>query len=698
MMPSDLPPSVLARAAAVYVRQSTMGQVQENLESQRRQYGLADLARSYGFREVHVIDGDLGRSGSGMTDRPGFEHLVTLVCSGTIGALFALEASRLARNGRDWHRLIELCGIVGTRVIDGDGMYDPRRPNDRLLLGLKGTMSEFELTLLRSRLVEAQTAKAKRGEFRLTVPVGYVWPHGGTVELDPDKRVQDVIRLIFNKFDELGSAHQVLRWMRRERIEFPGIDLPDGSGSRSKRTWRLPTYRQVVSVFKNPFYAGVYAYGKSEAKVEVIDGHCRKTYKHPRAEDQWTVRIADHHQGYIDHAHYLRNQERLALNTYSRQSAEAKSARGGRGLWAGLVRCQRCGHKLHVMYCGKKGALVRYVCNHERRNRGETCCVWFGATRVDAALTQQILDVVQPHAVEAARLAARLADDKIELILHAKRQELQQAEYEARLAGRRYEAVDPDNRLVAGELEARWNASLARVAQVRSQLEKAKTESTENATVSVDRLHELAQDLERVWHSKEADMRIKQRIIRTLVVEILADREPDSHDVRLTVHWRGGRHSTLTVRLPKTGEHRRRHPPEAVTLVRAMAGKWSNEHVAATLNRLGHQTGQGMSWTAQRVQALRQTHGIPGYAPRVGDGAALTMFQAAQQLGVTSHVIRKMIQLGILAASQVMPDAPWQIRTADLDLPAVREFLTRRRPGAPCRELRDERQPMIPGI
>ncbi len=697
MSRADLPDDVTSRAAAVYVRQSTLGQVQENLESQRRQYGLADLARSYGFREVHVIDDDLGRSGSGLTARPGFEHLVTLVCTGTVGAVFALEASRLARNGKDWHRLVELCGIVGTRVIDGDGVYDPRRPNDRLLLGLKGTMSEFELTLLRSRLVEAQTSKARRGEFRFSVPVGYVWPHGGKVELDPDVRVQDVVRLIFRKFAEFGSAHQILRWLRREGIEFPKQDLGGPPGQRTSRLWRPATYRQVVCILKNPFYAGVYAYGKSEAKVEIKDGQCRKTYKHARAPEKWTVRLAGHHTGYIDDAQFARNQEALARNSFSRPSAEAKSARGGRALLAGLLRCRRCGHKLTLTYSGTGGKVVRYSCCMARRLCGEGQRVWFGATRPDLAVGEQILAVVQPHAVDAAILASQAVADKQAQVLQAKRLEVQQAEYEARLAARRYEAVDPDNRLVAGELEARWNAALTRAAELREDLQRREAETMAAPDPTAD-LHTLARDLASLWHSDRADMRLKQRIVRTLIVEIMVDRAPASHDAVLTIHWRGGRHSTLTVRLPKTGEHRRQHTPEVISLVRSMAGTWSDEHIAAMLNRGGHRTGQGLTWNAVRVGGLRQTHGIPAYAARHGDGASMTMLQAAQHLGVTCHVIRRLIKLEILAATQVMLDAPWQIRTADLDAPAVREFLASRRTLAPCRKTSDDRQPMIPGI
>jgi DNA invertase Pin-like site-specific DNA recombinase len=697
MRTNDLPASVTSRAAAVYVRQSTPGQVHDNLESQRRQYALADLARTYGFRDVHVIDGDLGRSGSGSVERPGFEHLVTLVCSGTIGAVFALEASRLARNGRDWHRLVDLCGIVDTRVIDADGVYDPRRPNDRLLLGLKGTMSEFELTLLHSRLAEAKTAKAKRGEFRLRVPVGYVWPLGGQVELDPDERVQSLIRLVFQKFDELGSGHKVLFWMRKNGIEFYGQTRAGVSRDKSACVWRPTTYRQILGILTNPFYAGVYAFGKHETKVSVTDGRARKTLKNRPSEADWTVRIPLHHPGYIDEAQYERNRQRLGQNHFAKSTADAKAARGGRALLAGLLRCARCGQRLAVAYSGRSAKNPRYACNLGHRNRGLPHCIGFGALRTDKAVAEQVLAVVEPHAIAAATMAAKLVQNQRDLAVHARRQALEQAEYEAKLAARRYEAVDPDNRLVARQLELRWNEALARVEFLGIELRRQDAEIPVTF-VPPERLDALAHDLHAVWHSEDADMHTKQRIVRTLIAEIVADVDDAAGEAVLTIHWRGGRHSSIRARLPKTGEHGRQHAPDSIKLVESMAGTWSDEHIAATLNRLGHQTGHGLSWTASRVGALRKTHGIAAYASREGGGTWLTMYESAQALGVTSHVIRRMIRRGKLAATQVMPAAPWQIRATDLQAPAVAEFLVSRRTLAPCRPNADPRQPMIPGI
>jgi DNA invertase Pin-like site-specific DNA recombinase len=318
-----------ANIAVVYVRQSTPQQVQSNVESQRRQYELVDVAKRRGFRDVEVIDDDLGRSASGTVERPGFDRLVAALCAGQVGAVLCLDASRLARNGRDWHHLLELCGLVEARVIDLDGVYDPCRPNDRLLLGMKGSISEFELGVIRSRMYEAARSKAKRGELRISMPIGYISDRHVGLGLDPDLRLQEVIRLVFQKFRELGSARQVLLWMASQNIHFP---YSSNGRTLTSFEWRPIRYRNVISILKNPFYAGVYAYGKSEKRTAIVDGRARKSYGHRRPMDAWEVFIKDHHQGYIDWAEYERNQALLAGNAYGRVG-DTKSARGGARCW-----------------------------------------------------------------------------------------------------------------------------------------------------------------------------------------------------------------------------------------------------------------------------------------------------------------------------------------------------------------------------
>lgn len=304
MRRTELPESVLQRRAVVYVRQSSAIQAQENLESQRRQYELAALAAEYGFRDVVTIDEDLGRSASGLVARPGFEALVAQLCQGMVGAVFCLEASRLARNGRDWHHLLELCGLVGARVIDGDGVYDPAVPNDRLLLGLKGTMSEFELTLMRRRLVEGAQAKAKRGEFRIPVPIGYLWSRETGLEMDPDRRVQEAIRTVFRLFERFESARRVHKYMCRERLLFP---RPVDAKRQRPLRWMPPAYRNVISVLQNPFYAGAYVYGKTTHRTTLAGGRLEKTYGHARPMSEWAVVLRDHHAAYVAWDAFERN-------------------------------------------------------------------------------------------------------------------------------------------------------------------------------------------------------------------------------------------------------------------------------------------------------------------------------------------------------------------------------------------------------
>lgn len=694
MTTRELPKAVLARAAVVYVRQSTGVQVHENLESQRRQYELVDLAREYGFREVNVIDEDLGRSASGAVDRPGFRNLVGRVCEGSVGAVFCLEASRLARNGRDWHHLLELCGLVGALVIDSDGVHDPALPNDRLLLGLKGTMSEFELTLIRKRLLDAAVAKARRGELRIGVPVGYVWAQDGGLVMDPDRRIQETIRMILRLFERLGSATQVLLHMRREGLLFP---RPADGKSLAELAWRAPAYRNVISVLKNPFYAGAYAYGKSKVQTTLVEGSLRKAYGRSRPMEEWTVLVRDHHEAYVTWEDFERNRERLARNSFCQRAGGAKSSRGGQALMAGLLRCRRCGRMLHVVYTGHY-AKPRYTCRRGRQMHGVDACIAFGARRVDLAVAEEILLVVEPLAIESALMAEREAVAQIEERRRALELERQQAEYEMKLAARRYEKVDPDNRLVAAELEARWNAAMSRLRDCEARLIAS---DAGNASPPVDResLMDLAKDLPALWKSPSADMRTKQRLVRTLIEEIIVDLDDEKREIILVVHWRGGQHSELRVSKPQPGEHTMCNAPEVEEVVRQMGARWSDEHIAATLNRMGASTPFGHTWNARRVAGFRRTKGIPGYESAVKDGRCLTMVEAADKIRVSCHVIRKLIKDGVLPAKQYVSDAPWQILAADLERPEVVAALRsrRRRAGRPSRISRDDRTLKIPG-
>ena len=665
-----LPPALLKRKAVVYVRQSTQAQVHLNLESQRRQYELVDEARRQGFRDVEVIDDDLGRSASGTVARPGFDKLVAWLCAGEVGAVLCFDASRLARNGRDWHHLLELCGLVEARVIDLDGVYNPCRPNDRLLLGMKGSISEFELGILRTRMLDAARAKARRGGLRISVPIGYIWHRKIGLGFDPDLRVQEAIRVIFSRFRQLGSARQVHLSLRADEVHFP---RPSDGKKLIAFDWTPVRYRNVISVLKNPFYAGVYAYGKSENRTEIVDGRARKTYGHYRPLQECEILLKNHHEGYIDWAEFERNQNQLAANAYRRKDG-AKSGRGGRALLVGLLTCGRCGRRLTVNYTGRSAQPV-YRCDRGSVMLGLRRCMTFGGLRIDAAVVRELIHAVEPMAIEAALSAERMHMETQREQQSILELELQQARYEASLAERRYAACDPDNRLIAAQLETGWEATLRRVQECESRLDAARAPKV---TPAKPDFAGLAEDLDAAWKTPHVTMRTRQQLLRALVNDITVDIDEAAREIVLTIHWKGGQHSELRLRKPQSGEHDCRTSDEALAVIRSMATRWSDEDIAATLNRMRMPTGQGKTWTAHRVSSIRRVRGIHAYRSAVKDGEWLTMIEAARLYGVTSHRIRTLIKAGILPAEQVVPGAPYQIRASDLKTDRVVQAMGRK--------------------
>ena len=386
------------RQAYVYVRQSTADQLLHNHESRRRQYALTERARALGWSEVVVVDDDLGRSGGGV-ERPGFERLLLAICEARVGIVLAVEASRLARNGRDWHTLLEFCGLVGCLLADEDGVYDPRLANDRLLLGMKGTMSEMELSLLRQRSLEALRQKARRGELFFTVAVGYRKARHDRIEIDPDLRVREAIALVFHKFAECRSVRQCICGLARKRFAFR-------PSSRDQQglwiVWKLPVYNTVLHLLTNPIYAGAYAFGRTYSRVTVREGRKRVVRGYRRAQSDWEVLLPDHHEGYISWEEFERNQRLIADNANSKGLMARGSVRRGDALLAGLLRCGHCGRRLHVSYSGTAGYCVRYHCRGAHLNHGTERCIAFGGLRVDAAVSAELLRVLAPLGIEAA--------------------------------------------------------------------------------------------------------------------------------------------------------------------------------------------------------------------------------------------------------------------------------------------------------
>jgi excisionase family DNA binding protein len=657
-----LTPERLARRAIVYVRQSKPIQVIHNQESQRLQYRLVERARELGFAQVKAIDEDLGRTACGLVERPGFEHLVGEVCSGEVGAVFCIEASRLARNGREWHHLIELCGMVGAVVIDLDGVYDPNLINDRLLLGLKGQMSEFELNLFRQRSSEAIQEKARRGELRLPLPVGFCWTSDGKIVKDPDQRVQQAVQLVFRKMAELGSMRQVMIWFRQEKVSLPAF--PVGQGTM---VWKLPLYITIHSMLTNAVYAGAYAFGKTETRVKIVGGHARRSSGHRKPRQEWRVLIRDHHPGYLSWEEYERNQAMITENTFMKSGAESKAGRGGRGLLAGLLRCGRCGRMLYVNYAG---SVIRYMCRGGHNDRGENWCVSFGGLRVDAAVANEVLRAIEGNAIEAACEAAEQIQQQRQEVRKSVELELEQARYEAGLAARRYEAVDPDKRLVAAELEARWNEALQKIQDLEYRLNEFDS-NTESASVPDKQLLlSLAQDLPSVWNAPSTDMRLKQRIVRILVQGIIANVDANSKEIVLLIHWAGGRHSELRVKKSETGKHGNCTSLDAIEVIRKMAGQFPDEEIASTLNRLRLRTGVDNAWNAIRVYSVRHRLQLPAF-DAFRPQNQITLKEAAKRLNLSPPSVRKMIDEKILPASQIVECAPWRIPVQALDAEVV---------------------------
>jgi len=547
---------------------------------------------------------------------------------------------------------------------------------------MKGSISEFELNVLRTRMHDAKRQKAHRGELRISVPIGYIWHREVGLGIDPNLQLQEVIRLIFVRFRELGSARQVLLSLRAQQVHFP---RPSDGRTLTHFDWLPVRYRNVISVLKNPFYAGAYVYGKSGKQMAIVDGRARKSYKHPKPFEEWDVLLREHHEGYIDWAEFERNQKQLSANAYSK-AGDVKSSRGGRALLAGLLACARCGRRLSVAYTGRIPRAV-YRCD---RFDIPPRCMSFGGSRIDAAIGNELLRVVEPLAIEAAQQAEHMQMDTLNEQRRIVELELQQAQYEATLAERRYAACDPDNRLIAAQLEKNWEAALRRVQACQTRLETAGAPMAEAAPPDFVK---LAENLQAAWNAPGVTMRMRQQLVRALIVDIVADVDEAAREVILTIHWHGGQHSQLRIRKPRTGEHGCSTSDEALAVVRSMASRWSDQDIAASLNRMGLRTGQGKTWTAHRVSSIRRVRDIHAYKSAEKEGEWLTMFEAAKLLGVTSHAIRRLINDRVLPAEQVMPDAPWQIRASDLRSEVVTSALTRKH--RPCRNDVEGQIPMF---
>jgi len=679
-MNDKIQPQHRSRAAYVYVRQSTGHQVRHHHQGRQRQYDLAARARELNFARVVVIDDDQGKTGSGLVERPGFATLLSAVCSGEAGAVFALEASRLARNNRDWHHLIDLCGLTETLIVDADGIYDPQELNDRLLLGLKGTMSEFELGLFRQRARAAFEMKVAQGHAMWELPVGLVRDEDDRVEKIADRQVQTAIAGVFAKFRELGSARQAAMWYRDEKVPLPEA-VPGTRGHEV--VWRVPREVRLRQILKNPCYAGALAYGRTEAKLTVKEGRRRKASSRTlKPREKWKVLILDNHVGYITWEEYLENQAMLESNAAAREPTGKGAAKKGPALLAGLLRCGHCGRRLCVSYGGKDGRSPRYGCHGGREERGSAACQSLGGMAVDRAVSDIVLEAIQPAGVQAALDALVEFEGQQDTKRKSLELALEKARYEVDRALRQYDAVDPDNRLVAGELEQRWNAALERVAELERKYSQCEEQRTTLTAEERTRLLELGNDLPLLWNYKSASPDLKKRILRTVLEEIVIRDDESRLKHLLVLHWKGGVHSELEVSRNRSGHKTIDTDKTALELIEELSKVCSDHAIVATLNRLGYKTGAGKTWHVHRVHNARYVHRLTNYRQQ---NEWLTVESASTELGVSITVIRRLIREKTLPATQLVANAPWIISRDSLSLPAVQADVTAVRS---CRRLR----------
>ena len=661
--------SHLERAAFVYLRQSSLSQVEHNRESTARQYALADRACQLGWSKerVVIIDEDLGLSGSTTDKRSGFARLTSEVALAHVGIVLGLEVSRLARNNADWYRLLELCGITDTLIGDNDGVYHPALFNDRLLLGLKGTMSEAELHIIRARLDGGIRNKAARGELHRGLPVGFVWgEQDGEVLFHPDEAVTGAIRTVFERFVEFGSARRVWLWFRSEGLSFPLQTMPAGMPGPIR--WVAPTYHALHQILTNPVYAGAYTYGKTRCERYVdAQGMVRKRMRHLPME-QWSVLIRDHHPGFIDWAAFEANQVRLDSNTRPQPHQAGGAVKEGSALLQGLATCGHCGRRLHVHYRGRNSAPGYHCAGKDLVQGRGVYCLTIGGTAIEKAVADAFLQAITPATIEATRLSVEQLQANHDAALSQWRLEVERARYEAERAERRYRTVEPENRLVARGLEGEWENRLRDLAT--AELELRRREQQRPSAIRPEQLHaikNLSSDIRKVWEAPTTTDRDRKELLRTLLQEVILNLKRAEGRAHLTLRWRGGAFTTLDVPVPRFRPMGPRTDEDTISLLWRLAALYPDEVIAGILNRQGRKTATGERFTANQVGSLRRYRGIPRFQLPVTppDGELVTIRKAAQILGMNTSSIHRWLADGFIAGEQITPGAPWQIRITE---------------------------------
>ncbi len=651
------------RRAVVYVRQSTLRQVEHNLESAARQYALRDRAVELGWpaESVLVVDGDTGRSGSSTEGRIGFKELVGEVGLGQVGLVLALEVSRLARSSADWHQLLDLCALTGTLIADADGVYSPSDFNDRLLLGLKGTMSEAELHLIRARLDGGLRNKAERGELRLALPVGLDRDEDENIVLCPDEQVRHAIERVFVLWRRLGSARQVVMELIAE-----GQQLPRRTVGQRRIRWTRASYGAVHDFLTNPAYAGAFVFGRKRREKRVDpDGRIRVRDVEVPLE-QWSVCLTEHHPGYVSWSEYLATRERLRANVRPRGEGGG-AAREGAALLQGLMRCGRCGRRMQIAYVGTAGSVHRYACVRGRDLHATgKACQSLGGKRLEQAVVAAFLDAVTPAGVNATTGAIHELEDQPEQLLAGQRLALERAEYEAERAERQFDACEPENRLVARTLEHKLEQALAAVEHERGKL-AALDHTRPQPLTETERqaLSRLARDLPRLWDAKTTTHRDRKELLRTLISEVVLTIHTSQRRADVEIRWEGGAKTELAIRLVANGAEYRRTNEDTIELIHRLAAHHPDQQIANILSRQRRLTGNGLPYTEARVKQARQRNGIPAAPPPDPDSTLITILEAAHELGVSTNTIRRWLKDGLLPGEQTTAGAPWRIRLND---------------------------------
>ncbi len=656
----------LSRSALIYVRQSSPSQVRGNPESTRVQLGLCEKAVALGWRKPRVIDDDLGLSASGYVDRPGFQELLTRVAMREVGIILCLDASRLSRNSKDWAHLFELCSYFATLIADLEQVYDLGQPNDRLLMGIKGTVSEMELTVLRARLQSGTEAKAARGELKINLPIGYVYDACDKIVVDPDERVQRAVTTVFEQLDRCCSVRQLVMWYRDHALTLPVKHV----GKHEKTRWELPSHTKIRNILRHPIYAGVYVWGRRFTFIDYVDGKLIKRVSEQRAIEDSKVCIHDHHPAYITWDRLLENRAKISENRPRWKMQENQGAiRDGLALLTGLLRCAQCGGRIYVAY---KRQSALYYCDGGNE-KGSRSCVSFGSKRIDQRVSAELCRALEPLAIKASVAAADLRQEQVSSQVESTRLQVEAAQYEADRAFDQFDLCDPKNRLVADTLEERLNEKLAELQNAKQNLADLDEIDGRLTDAQRRRLDELARDFPSVWQHEDADPKLKKRILRSAIHEILVKHDQENRCLEVTIHWKGGAHSRINFakRVSPVGS---KADPSLVELVRDMAAELSDAQITRILNMKKLQTPRGLRWTEERVAAFRKQHHIRA-AKRQRGHDHLTMSESTKYLGVGYNGLLGLVRLGAVSRNQISEFAPWRVSRAELDSERVQSLV-----------------------